>query len=277
MKIQRLIPFLLLLALLGGGVYYINTQSIDPDLSDNGNSVGADTAFVRLNGELSDLKKKDSTSFEDWEELGDRILSSNAEEQFKKQLSSALGVEAMNTWEKRFNTWTSSNFKAPPPLEDYNKLRTLLANHKLLSLHLTTLQPHAKAFSCYNTFFKPQAPKEISAKLKGLIKGEFKESRYSKLLNELTQGSKAISSLPPVLNAKARIQAQKKCHKQVKDHYKYLEKNAITDLGYGKKILPTDISPKTTFTCGSRTWKIQDLNYYFSKGKDTSLWQSALW
>ena len=277
MKTKRLLPFLFLLLLLGGGILLLKSKSVDPELSEISDTGAVDTVYLALQAELTELKSNGGPlTFSALDAWGTKVQRAEAHDTHKKQLILDLGIEAMKLWKTKFNKWMGSHMTTAPPLSEYNEVKALLGKYGLLAIHVSEFTQPSQTFACYNRCFKSGAPLDVSTKLKGLIKGEFSASKYDDFLAQLRAACNAILASPAYTNARARILAQKNCHKKVADHYTYLAKNAITEQDYGKQKLPATIHARQQFQCGTVSRHISEFNYYYSQGQ-SSKWIKPIW
>lgn len=277
MKTKRLLPFLFLLLLLGGGILLLKSKSVDPELSEISDTGAVDTDYLALQDELKELKSNGGqltfSALDDW---GANVKRSEAHTAHKTELLQDLGIEAMKLWKTKFNSWMGTHMTTAPPLSEYDEVRALLGKYKLLAFHVSKFTQPSQTFACYDKCFKPGAPWNVSTKLNGLIRGQYSADKYDNFLAQLKAACNAILASPAYTNARARILAQKNCHKKVADHYTYLEENATTEQDYGKQELPPTIHARQQFQCGTVSRHISEFNYYYSQGQ-SSKWIKPIW
>ena len=277
MKTKRLLPFLFLLLLLGGGVMLLKSKSVDPELSEISVTGQVATAYLALQDELKALTSNGGQlTFSALDAWGTKVQRAEVHDTHKKRLIQDLGIEAMKLWKTKFNKWMGTHMTTAPPLSEYDEVKALLGKYELLAFHVSEFTQPSQTFACYEKCFKPGAHWNVSTKLKGLIKGEYSAHKYDDFLAQLKAACNAILDSPAYTNARARILSQKNCHEKVADHYTYLAKNAITEQDYGKQKLPATIHARQQFQCGTVSRHISEFNYYYSQGQ-SSKWKTPIW
>lgn len=275
MSVKRLIPFFVIVLILGLVVFCIDS-SIDAPVTKPGDNASADTAYLARRDIFTQYQSHGRKPIAEWVQLANDVNGSASLPENKKRLIESIASEAFSTWSRTFARWVGENFQSAPPSGELTQLKAFLASHNLLAEYLPKLAPHSKAMTCYATYFKPGAPQMIDAKLQLFMRGPFDPLKYETLLSEFERSSADITALRPIENAKARIQNQRNCHEKVKIHYNSLIQQSTVGV-YGLRDLPLGTTVNKSFNCGGYYLPIEDFKYYYSLGKDNTIWRVPLW
>ena len=280
MNIKRWLPFLLLLSILGGGVYWLTMdkgegQKPDPEirLSDE---------LARMINAIDSVELHPSNAFESVEALLDSVQKSNLDPIEKDQLTEKLGKKAVELFDQRFNAWVGSGFGSVPPELEYTELRNMVNQFDLKPPIMSELQrefpKYSKAFVLYKLYFQPGDPDELIVRLDRMRKRQYKPQRYQDMLTVFNSHTDLLDGLEPVHRARNQIEWQRQCHELVDQYYRELEDSStISSYYYSKHELPPSVNVQKSFSCGVRTYRISDFDNYYQKGKDLNFWRQAIW
>ena len=281
MSIKRWLPFLLLLTILGGGVYWL---VLDEDHVDEVNSsLGASDELTQLFNAIDSLNLNPSNAFGGAKALLDSVLTSNLDPIQKDQLTEKLGKKSVNLFDQRFKAWESSGFVSVPPETEYKELRLFVLNR--LELQTDSKQDlqqnfpvYAQAFVLFKLYFQPGSPDELNVRLNRMRKRPYKPQRYVDLLTDFNSHTGQLNELSPVRRAVNQIEWQRQCHELVDQQYRKLEDSSIPDTdNYNKNELPPNLNVQKSFKCAVRTYGISDFDYYYKQGRDLTFWKQAIW
>ena len=280
MNVKRWLPFLLLLSILGGGVYWLTMDKGDGQKPVS--TLKTSATLTRMFNAIDSLELNPSSAFESVEAMLDSVQTSNLDPIEKDQLTEKLGKKAVELFDQRFNAWVGSGFGAVPPEAEYIELRDLVGHLSLQPGVNSELQrefpKYAQAFVLYKLYFQPGAPDELIARLNRMRRGEYDLQRYQDLLTAFNSNTNLLDGLEPVRRARNQIEWQRQCHELAGRHYKELADSSIINAGYyGKHDLHPNVNVQKSFTCGVRTFRISDFNYYYKQGRDLNFWKQAIW
>ena len=108
MNIKRWLPFLLLLSILGGGVYWLTMdkgeeQKPDPEFKHS-------DELAQMINAIDSVELNPSNVFGDVKALLDSVQTSNLDPIEKDQFTEKLGKKAVELFDQRFNAWVGSGF-----------------------------------------------------------------------------------------------------------------------------------------------------------------------
>lgn len=281
MKIKHLLPFLLLLSILGGGVYWLiikNGERKEPDLQ-----LQPSDELVRIFNTIDSLKLNPLDNFGRVTALIDSIETSKLSQNEQDQMTEKLGEKAVALFHLHFLAWVSSGFGYIPPEVEFQELRVLVSETLNLQSNTrvklqTEFPMYAKAFVLYKLYFQPGSPNQLDVRLNRLRKLPYKPQRYEDLLNAFNSNSGLLDGLSPVKDARNEIEWQRQCHELVNQHYQELEESSIINTDhYNKYELPLNVNVQKNFTCGARSYGIYDFDYYHRQGRDLEIWKQAIW
>ena len=278
MIIKRWLPFLLLLTILGGGVYWLTMNEGKNPVS----PLKASDELAQIFNSIASLKLNPSNVFGDVNALLDSVETSKLNQMERIQLIEKLGEKAVKLFDQRFNVWVSSGFGSVPPEAEYTELRNMIGHLGLKSNAIVDLQrefpKYANAIVLYKLYFLPGDPNAINARLNRMRKGRYKPQSYEDFLRTYNLQADLLDGLQPVRRARNQIEWQRQCHELVGDHLRELkDASTISNYYYSKHELPLSINVQKNFTCGARTYRISDFDYYFNQGRDLNFWREALW
>ena len=278
MIIKRWLPFLLLLTILGGGVYWLTMNEGKNPVS----PLKASDELAQIFNSIASLKLNPSNVFGDVNALLDSVETSKLSQMERIQLIEKLGEKAVKLFDQRFNVWVSSGFGSVPPEAEYTELRNMIGHLGLKSNAIVDLQrefpKYANAIVLYKLYFLPGDPNAINARLNRMRKGRYKPQSYEDFLRTYNLQADLLDGLQPVRRARNQIEWQRQCHELVGDHLRELkDASTISNYYYSKHELPLSINVQKNFTCGARTYRISDFDYYFNQGRDLNFWREALW
>ena len=280
MNIKRWLPFLLLLSILGGGVYWLTMdkgEEREPDpeikLSDE---------MAQMINAIDSVELNPSDVFGDVKALIDSVQTSNLDSMAKDQLIKKLGGKAVELFDQRFNVWVGSGFGSVPPEAEYIELRDMVGQFDFEPQIMTELQrefpKYAQAFVLYKLYFQPGAPDELIARLNRMRKGKYDLQRYQDLLTAFNSNTNLLDGLEPVRRAQSQIERQRQCHEEVEQHWSNLKDSSVINTDYyNKRELKPNMNVQNSFSCGARTYQISDFNYYYKRGRDLDFWKQAIW
>ena len=222
MIVKRWLPFLLLLTILGGGVYWLTMndgQGKNPDSDYN-----ASDELAQIFNSIASLKLNPSNVFGDVKALLDSVETSKLKQDEQIQLTEELGEKAVKLFDQRFNSWVSSGFGSVPPEEEYSELRFLVLDQ--LELHSDIrdrlqreFPKYAQAFVLYKLYFHTDSADALDTALNRMRKRQYKPQRYEDLLNTFNSHTGLLDELGPVRSARNQIEWQRQCHEVVDQHY----------------------------------------------------------
>jgi len=280
MNIKRWLPFLLLLSILGGGVFWLTIDKGEGQKPVS--TLKTSATLTRMFNAIDSVELYPSNAFESVEALLDSVQTSNLDPIEKDQLTEKLGEKAVKLFDQRFNVWVSSGFGSVPPEAEYTELRNMIGHLGLKSNAIVDLQrefpKYANAIVLYKLYFLPGDPNAINARLNRMRKGRYKPQSYEDFLRTYNLQADLLEGLQPVRRARNQIEWQRQCHELVGDHLRELkDASTISNYYYSKHELPLSINVQKNFTCGARTYRISDFDYYFNQGRDLNFWREALW
>ena len=280
MNIKRWLPFLLLLSILGGGVYWLTMDKGEEPEPDP--EIKFSDEMAQIINAIDSVELNPSNVFGDVKALLDSVEASNLELIQKNQLTEKLGKKAVELFDQRFNAWVGSGFGSAPPEAEYTELRHMVGQFDFEPLFLSELQRefprYAKAIVLYKLYFQSGAPDELITRLNRMRKRVYNPQRYQDLLITFNSHTNLLDGLDPVRRARNQIERQRQCHELVDDHLRDLkDASTISTYYYGKHELPPSVNVQTNFTCGARTYSIVDFDYYFKQGRDLNFWRQAIW
>ena len=280
MNIKRWLPFLFLLSILGGGVYWLTMDKGDGHKPVS--TLKTSATLTRMFNAIDSVELHPSNAFESVEALLDSVQTSNLDPIEKDQLTEKLGKKAVELFDKRFNAWVGSGLGTVSPEAEYTELRNMVGQFDFDPPIMTELQrefpKYAQAFVLYKLYFQPDDPNALSARLNRMRKGKYDLQRYQELLTAFNSNTNLLDGLEPVRRARNQIEWQRQCHELADRHYRELADSSIINAGYyGKHELHPNMNVQKSLTCGARTFRMSDFNYYYKQGRDLNFWKQAIW
>lgn len=280
MNIKRWLPFLLLLSILGGGVYWLTIDKGEG--SEPNPEIKLSDELAQMIYAIDSVDLNQSDVFGDVKAMLDSVETSNLRKIEKDQLTEKLGERAVELFDQLFNAWVDSGFGSAPPEAEYTELRNIVDQLGLEPGAITELQrelpKYSKAIVLYKLHFLPGDPNALNARLNRMRKGRYKPQSYENLLSTFNSQADLLEGLEPVRLARKQIEWQRQCHALVDVHLRELkEASTISSYYYSKHELPTSMNVQKNFTCGARTYRISDFDYYFKQGRDLNFWRKAIW
>ena len=280
MNIKRWLPFLLLLSILGGGVYWLTMDKGEGQKPVS--TLKTSATLTRMFNAIDSVELYPSNAFESVEALLDSVQASDLDPIEKDQLTEKLGLKAVELFDLRFKAWAGAGFGSVPPEAEYTKLRNMVGQFDFEPPIMTELQrefpKYAQAFVLYKLYFQPDDPNALSARLNRMRKGKYDLQRYQELLTAFNSNTNLLDGLEPVRRAQSQIERQRQCHEVVEQHWSNLKDSSVINTDYyNKRELNPDVIVQKIFNCGIRTYQISDFNYYYKRGRDLDFWKQAIW
>ena len=280
MNIKRWLPFLLLLSILGGGVFWLTIDKGEGQKPVS--TLKTSATLTRMFNAIDSVELYPSNAFESVEALLDSVQKSNLDPIEKDQLTEKLGKKAVELFDQRFNAWVGSGFGSVPPELEYTELRNMVDQLGLKYAGIGNLQrefpKYAQAVVLYKLYFQPGDPNELNARLNRMRNGKYDLQLYQDLLTVFNSHTDLLDGLEPVHRARNQIEWQRQCHELVDQYYRELEDSStISSYYYSKHELPPSVNVQKSFSCGVRTYRISDFDNYYQKGKDLNFWRQAIW
>ena len=274
MKLQRFLPLLLILALLGGlGSVAFNSGWFVNELEVLERQA-YDDLITGIESELTQMQTDTSAWAEllafSYEVLGNDTL------QKRNDLSPDIASAAWTNWTTSYDAWRTSSKLSSPPNVQLNELELLLDSCKGLRSKVTDIQRHRSVMNAGARLFN-EGPSGILARIGRQKNKPFPDCTYDRLLNELAEWSEAFSESPAFKNARYELYTQKTCHLEFHQHYAEILSRATVKPGDSRSSLPRGFVIQRSCTCESATYDLEDYPHYLKQGRDLTQWESILW
>jgi len=280
MNIKRWLPFLLLLSILGGGVFWLTIDKGEGQKPVS--TLKTSATLTRMFNAIDSVELYPSNAFESVEALLDSVQKSNLDPIEKDQLTEKLGKKAVELFDQRFNAWVGSGFGSVPPELEYTELRNMVDQLGLKYAGIGNLQrefpKYAQAVVLYKLYFQPGDPNELNARLNRMRNGKYDLQLYQDLLTVFNSHTDLLDGFEPVRRAQSQIEWQRQCHELVEQHWRSLKDSSVINTDYyNKHELNPSVIVQKSFLCGVRTYDISDFRYYYKRGRDLDFWKQAIW
>lgn len=275
MKLQRFLPLLLILALLGGAGYIANEN---PEWFLDEHEIRDKRAYGDLISSIEsglDRMEKDTSAWPEllafcYEVLGNDTLRE------RNDLSPDITMAAWTHWTAAYNAWRKSSTLANPPNAQLNELELLLDSCQGLASRIDDIQDHRSVMNAGSMLFN-EGPSGIMARIKRQRHKPWTECNYSKFSEELSEWREGFSQSRQFTNAQYNLRTQKTCHLEFHQHYSEILNRASVRPGDSRSSLPDGFVIEPYCTCESKTYLLEDFSHYFKQGRDLSQWESILW
>jgi hypothetical protein len=275
MKLQRFLPLLLILALLGGAGF-IATKN--PEWFEDEQKVSERQAYEDLiTGIESDLTQM-QTDTSAWPELlafSYEVLG-NDTLKTRNNLSPDIASAAWTNWMATYDAWRTSGKLSSPPNVQLNELELLLAECQTLSSKVNGIQFQRSVMNAGAKLFD-EGPSGIVARIGRQKNKPWPDCTYDRLSIELSEWSNAFSESPAFRNARYKLYTQKTCHLEFHQHYEEVLSRATVKPGDSRSSLPRGFVVQSSCTCESATYDLEDYPHYLKQGRDLTQWESILW
>ena len=275
MKLQRFLPLLLIMALLGGAGYMAtkNPEWFEDELEVRERQA-YDDLITGIESELTRMQTDTSA----WAELlafSYEVLD-NDTLQKRNNLSPNIASAAWTLWTTSFDAWHTSSKLSSPPNVQLNELELLLDSCKGLRIKVNDIQHHRSVMNAGARLFK-EGPSGILARIGRQKNKPWPDCTYDRLSNELAEWSEAFSESRAFKNARYKLYTQKTCHLEFHQHYAEILSRANVKPGDSRSSLPSGFVVQRSCTCESATLDLEDYPHYLKQGRDLTQWESILW
>lgn len=275
MKLQRFLPLLLILALLGGAGF-IATKN--PEWFEDEQKVRERQAYEDLITDIETKLTRMQTDTSAWPELlaFSTVVLENDTLRKRNDLTPDIASAAWTNWMATYDAWrTSSNLSSPPNVQ-LNELELLLAECQTLSSQLNDIQFQRSVMNAGSKLFDV-GPSGIVARIERQKNKPWPDCSYDRISSDLAEWSDAFSKSRAFKNARYKLYTQKTCHLEFHQHYKEILNRATVKPGDSRASLPRGFFIQRSCTCESTTYALEDFPHYFKQGRDLTQWESRLW
>ena len=275
MKLQRFLPLLLILALLGGAGYIANEN---PEWFLDEHEIRNRQAYDNLISSIEvglERMEGDTSAWPEllafcYEVLGNDTLRE------RNDLSPDIASAAWTNWTTSYDAWRKSSTLASPPNMQLNELELLLAKCETLPSLVNEIQHHRSVMNAGARLFD-EGPSGIVARIDGQKNKPWPDCKYDRLSGELADWSEVFSKSQAFKNAQYKLYTQKTCHLDFHQHYTEILYRATVKPGDSRSSLPDGFVIEPYCSCESKTYLLEDFSHYFKQGRDLSQWESRLW
>lgn len=274
MKFQRFLPFVLILALLGGAGYIANEN---PEWFLDEHEVRVREAYeVLVDSIESDLihMKGDTSAWSELIAMSYDVLANDTLRQ-KTDFSFDISNTAWTNWSAAFDAWRASGKLSSPPNVRLNELELLLAEGQALAGKVNDIQQHRSTMNAGSRLFD-EGPYGIVARTRRLMNKPWPDCNYDELSRDLEEWSDDFSENRQFKNAQYTLYNQRTCHLEIHQQQELLLSVALVQPGDSRASLPRGFDFQRSFTCGT-TYVLEDFPHYFKQGRDLTQWETRLW